>query len=254
MAFAFELCETGAVKILIVEDEAPAARRLRRLVADILAVDAQEIAIADTIDEAFAALADRAFDLLLLDLDLAGRDGFALLRGACAGRLATIIVSANIDRAIEAFDHDVVDFVAKPVLLERLKRALSRAADARKDDFHVMVRAPGRVEIIDARSIIRISGAGDYVEIIAKAGRRFLHHEKLDALERRLPKSFVRTHRSHIVNTERVARLRASGGKHFAVSEDDVETPVSRRRLRTVRDALRSLVADPTGSRSYAPS
>lgn len=236
------------MRILIVEDEAPAARRLQRLVAEESGIGPDAIRLADSLDAARAAMAAGGVDILLLDLDLSGRDGFDVLRGVRAERPAAIIVSANIDRALEAFDHDVVDFVAKPVSAKRLARALSRAREARSGEMRLLVRTQGGTDIVNARDILRISGADDYAEIAVADGRVVLHGENLEALEKRLPPTFVRTHRSHIVNMTHVTRLRALGaGKNVAVTRDGAETPVSRRRAHIVKEAIRTKIsrADP---------
>mgnify|MGYP000443690624 CR=1 FL=1 len=104
------------MRVLIVEDEAVAARRLERLVAAALGPKLCDIAIAETVTAGRLAIAARRIDLVLLDLDLNGADGFEIIRGA-PDAPRTIVVSARTDRAIDAFDNAVIDFVSKPCLL-----------------------------------------------------------------------------------------------------------------------------------------
>lgn len=230
------------MRVLIVEDEAPAARRLRRLVAADLAVDPDDIAIADTLEKARQFIAGGHTDLLLLDLDLSGRDGFDVLRGICSAAPPTIIVSANTDRAVAAFDHEVIDFVAKPVSAERLSRALARAKDARAGEARLVIRAQGRTDIVPIGVIVRLSGAGDYVEVTTAGGQTYLHDEKLNILEKRLPPSFMRVHRSHIVNMVHVAQLRhLERGRRIIITHDGGEIPISRRRVNAVSTAFASI-------------
>ncbi|MEO1370054.1 MAG: response regulator, partial [Acidobacteriota bacterium] len=100
---------------MIVEDEALVARRLRRLLVDILGADRVEILWSPDLPDARRRLADGTrIDALFLDLNLNGRDGFDLLSEAVAGRFETIVVSAHAERAIEAFEYGVLDFIAKP--------------------------------------------------------------------------------------------------------------------------------------------
>ncbi len=229
------------MNVLIVEDEAPAARRLRRLVANELAMDIDDIVLADTLDKACRCLAETPIELLLLDLDLSGRDGFEALRSVGENQPATVIVSANVDRALEAFDHDVIDFVSKPVSAERLSRALNRVREARSEEMRLMIRSLGCTEIVQVSNIIRFAGADDYVEVVTTDGRSLLHYDRLDKLERQLPPSFVRTHRSHIINTHQVLQLRAIGrGQYVMETSDDQQIPISRRRLRAVKNRLLS--------------
>ncbi len=227
------------MNVLIVEDEAPAARRLRRLVAHELAIEPDDITLADNLDTACKYLAELPVELLLLDLDLSGRDGFEALRSVESNHPATVIVSANVDRALEAFDHDVVDFVSKPVSAERLSRAIARAREARSEEMRLIIRSLGRVEIVPVSSIVRFAGADDYVEVVTTDDRSLLHYDRLDRLERQLPPAFVRTHRSHIVNTAQVTQLLVLGrGQCAAVTSDNQQIPISRRRIRMVKSRL----------------
>lgn len=232
------------MNILIVEDEAPAARRLRRLVAADLGLEIDDIAVADNLDVAQQIIRETRIDLLLLDLDLSGLDGFDVLRATGAKKPATVIVSANIDRALDAFDHDVVDFVAKPVSAERLSRALARVREAQSGEMRLIVRAQGRTDIIPASQIVRISGAGDYIEIATTGGQIYLHDDRLEALEKRLPPSFLRVHRSYIVNMAYALQLRTMDrDRRVLMMRNGEEIPVSRRRMSATRAALEALAA-----------
>src|SRR5688572_16580366 len=115
------------MRILIAEDESVIARRLERMVKEILGERAGSVAVKESLADAGEYLFEKPIDLLLLDLNLNGEDGYDLLKLAAAGSFQTIVVSANSDRALEAFQYGVLDFVPKPFDLERLKRALDRA-------------------------------------------------------------------------------------------------------------------------------
>ncbi len=234
------------MNVLIVEDEAPAARRLRRLVSAELGIESEDIWLADNLDSACRILAEKTVELLLLDLDLSGHDGFEALRGEETNPPATVIVSANIDRALEAFDHDVVDFVSKPVSEQRLARALTRAREARSSEMRLIIRSLSRTEIIPIVTIVRISGADDYVEVATTDGRCLLHYDRLDKLERQLPSMFIRTHRSHIINMTQALRFVTAGqGGPMMIMQNDDEIPISRRRIRTVKNAFSKLASSP---------
>jgi two-component system, LytTR family, response regulator len=229
------------VNILIVEDEAPSARRLERILSEHLGARLTRTVSAPTLNEARTALKARNFDLILLDLDLAGADGFALLReGGALPRV--IVVSGRSDRAIDAFDHAVVDFVTKPVSAERLARALDRAAKASPSaSMSLAVRSAGRIDLAAFTDIVLLSGADDYVEVVLADGRRFLHDTRLQDLEKRLPPGFVRVHRSHIANAAHVRSIRTLPGRRRELTlTGGAGAPVSRGRLSTVEAVLRS--------------
>ena len=227
------------MNVLIVEDEAPAARRLERMVRERLAPRTVALTVANTVETAVATLDSTIVDLILLDLNINGADGFSVL--AVANRPPTIVVSANASRAIDAFDHAVVDFVAKPVSADRLAIALDRALDRsiRTPGGALAVRSAGRIDLAAFADIVALSGADDYVEVILADGRRFLHDTSLQDLERRLPSGFVRVHRSHIVNASHVRGVRTLPGRRRALElAGGAEIPVSRSRAGAVASLI----------------
>ena len=228
------------MKALIVEDEALAARRLERLARDILGDALGDIIRVETVEEARAAL--DGVDLVLLDLDLDGADGFEVIKGRA--RPLVVVVSARADRAIDAFEHAVVDFVTKPVSRERLETALDRvrermSAEDKPDEGSIglVVRSAGRIDLAPSAAIVSLSGADDYVEVALLDGRKLLHDMRLDALEKKLPSSFLRVHRSHIANMTHVRAFRAS--ERILEMAGGSEIPVSRRRAGAVSLAVK---------------
>jgi len=92
------------LNLLIVEDEPPIARRIEKFVRAALGSQLGSVHVAQTLDEAEDHLSHTTVDVLLLDLNLHGRDGFELLARAVAGSFHTIVVSANTDQALRAFE------------------------------------------------------------------------------------------------------------------------------------------------------
>lgn len=224
------------MRLLLVEDEASAARRLIRLVG--LARPTAILIHALDAEGAIAHLLGTKFDGILLDLNLAGSDGFDVMRAT--GDTPVIVVSAHAERSLEAFDHAVLDFVPKPVVAARLAKALDRLA-AQGTGFRratLIVRSGGLVEIVDCEAIIRIQGADDYAELVMTDGRCLLHDAGLAALQNRLPSDFIRTHRSHIVNARMVVGVRTTDAGPVALLTQDEAAPISRRRTADVRRRL----------------
>src|SRR4030042_1994514 len=112
--------------VVIVEDEPFIAERTERLVKEILKNKLTRVVIKESLPGAMHYLNEHQIDLLLLDLNLSGKDGFELLKKAVAGSFHTIVISAYTDRAIEAFEYGVLDFIGKPFTVERLKKAFDR--------------------------------------------------------------------------------------------------------------------------------
>ena len=226
--------------VIIVEDEAVIARRLARLLREIGGI-VGPIEIVSDFAAAGALVAAQADSLVFLDLDLHGRDGFELLRLGLANGWRTVVVSAHAERAIEAFELGVVDFVPKPFSRERLALALSRAAASAPDErlrYLAALQGSGTT-LVRLDDIVAIHGADDYSEIEVAGGGRFLHRKSLQQLGGELPPPFVRVHRSHIVNLDRVRGLdRTEGGAWQLRLEDGASLPVGRRALGELRKRL----------------
>lgn len=228
------------MRLLIVEDEPLAARRLARLCEERLPPDAPSARVCASLGEARALLSEHPVDVLLLDLNLAGEDGFALLAEAAAGSFQTIVVSANTDQALRAFELGVLDFVPKPYTPERLALALGRVATRSASPLGTLaVRKGGGVVLVPLASVAYIQGAGDYAELILRGGGAELSEKSLERLEQLLPPDFARIHRSYLVRLTDVRQLIASEGSRTAVElRDGTRLPVGRSRLAELRRRL----------------
>lgn len=231
------------MRILLVEDEVVAARRLERLTRRILGDAVKQLAVTHELAAARALLANEAFDLILLDLQLAGEDGFTLLAERLCNA-AVIVVSAHPHRAIEAFQHRVLDFVPKPVGEARLRQALDRAtrAAAPGSPGRLVVRSGGHVDVLDIDVIVRVSGADDYCELLLTSGRTILCDRRLRELEKELPRNmFVRVHRSHVVNLRLIETVDLRSARPMLRHRGGALCPVSRRRLAALRGRLSAM-------------
>ncbi|WP_263788792.1 LytR/AlgR family response regulator transcription factor [Salinibacter grassmerensis] len=228
--------------VLIVEDEPMVARRLKRLTRLILGDNAR-IDHADRLTGAHERLFDEGIDILLLDLNLRGEDGFDLLRTSVSGRFHTIVVSAHTDRAIEAFELGVLDFVGKPFGRERLVEAFQRVRTPSERSHpsakYLAVRKHGNTVLIDIDRVHYLEAAGAYTELILHDGTTELHDKSLGRLVTLLPEDFVRIHRSYVARLSTIAYLRAHEGSRYDVQLDDGTTlPTGRTRVQSLRDRL----------------
>lgn len=119
------------MNILIIEDEARIAKRIERMTRDFFDKEVR-ILVCDSLENGLNAIDQNAIDLLLLDLNLNGEDGFDVLQNVVAKSFQTIIVSAYTDKAITAFNYGVLDFVPKPFDEDRLAQAFMRFTSSEK--------------------------------------------------------------------------------------------------------------------------
>ena len=182
-------------------------------------------------------------DLLFLDLNLNGRDGFRVLNMAVAAPFQTIIVSAQHDQALRAFEYGVTDFVAKPYDENRLRQAIQRATSRegalRARLRYLAVKKGAEIIPITLRDVLFAKGADDYTEIHCADGSQHLHNKTLNALQHLLPDHFQRVHRSYIVNTKMVESYRSEPGSRYILRlVGGQEIPVSRTRFRELKNTM----------------
>ncbi len=231
------------MRVLIVEDEPLLAQRLERFCREILGDKLEAIRMANLFSEASARLDESPIDLLLLDLNLHGRDGMELLASSVAGSFHTIIVSANTEQALRAFEYGVIDFVPKPFSRERLAQALQRVTEragrsAGAAKF-LAVRKHGRVELVAIDRVLYVEGAGAYAELVLEDGRRELHDKTLEKLHALLPPVFERVHKSYVVRMTAVKALHAQVGSHYELElKSGTRLPVGRTRYKEIREKL----------------
>ncbi|MDP3135704.1 MAG: response regulator, partial [Burkholderiaceae bacterium] len=122
-----------SLRILIADDESLARSRLRRLLADCREPGVAAVAQACDAAQAMACLQHEPFDAVLLDIRMPGADGLALARALrdLPRPPAVVFVTAHAEHAVEAFELEAVDYLTKPVRLERLQAALQKVLRAR---------------------------------------------------------------------------------------------------------------------------
>lgn len=220
------------MRILIVEDEPPIARDIGDAVRSILGSTLTSLHVAFSLDKASEFIQKHRFDLCFLDLNLSGEDGFELLQQALAHSFHTIVISGHTDNALRAFEYGVIDFVPKPFTTERLRKAVERITQhgsspaparfltARKNRRHLLLPIDC-VEYLKANRYL--------VEVHLKDGRMELIEKPLDRLKSILPGTFIRIHRSFIVNLEYVDSYRHAGQGCYRVQmKSGTHLPLSR--------------------------
>jgi DNA-binding LytR/AlgR family response regulator len=232
------------MRVLIVEDEPLLARRLERFCGELLRGKIESVRVATAFSEASAWLQESPIDLLLLDLNLDGQDGMELLQASVAGSFHTIIVSANTDAALRAFEFGVMDFVPKPFSKERLAQALARVTDregrAAGAAKFLAIKKHGRIELVEIDRVLYVEGAGAYAELVLDDHRRELHDKTLEKLHALLPPGFERIHKSYLVRWSAVKALHAREGTRYeAELHNGLRLPVGRTRYKELRAKLR---------------
>lgn len=232
------------MRVLIVDDEPLARMRLAALLGE---CDGVEVvgSVGDG-EAALAAIGELSPDVLLLDINMPGLDGTALARrlGARA-RPQVVFCTAYENHAIEAFELGAVDYLLKPVRLERLREALQRAArrlDAvpREPSGYLHGRLRGEQVRIALDEVISLQADEKYVTV-QHTGGELLIEESLRQLEDTYPQQLVRLHRNCLVPHARLVGLKtlADGRTLARLAGTEQQPEVSRRNLPALRKLLR---------------
>jgi two-component system LytT family response regulator len=217
------------IRAVIVDDEAVARRRIRRLLAG--EKDIEVIGECSNGPQAVSLIETERPDLLFLDVEMPEMDGFELLMQLDRTVLPVIIFATAFDKyAVRAFESHALDYLLKPIDSERLQSALDRArshlhrekgADANREILamlselqkqrgrleRIMVKKPGRAFFVKLASVDRFEAADNYIRVHAGPDTHLIR-ETMSALEARLdPNKFVRVHRSTIVNVDRIKEI-----------------------------------------------
>lgn len=217
------------VRVLIVDDEPPARARLRKLLDGEEGVDL--LGECANGADAIVAIERDAPDLVFLDVQMPALDGFHVLEALdVAGLPAIVFVTGFDEYALHAFEVHAVDYLLKPVGRERFHTALARARErlalgdstapdarllalvaelraARAGNDRLAVRHEGRVRFVRVGDVDWVEAAANYVRLHAHGGV-YVMRESMKSMEARLPAdSFLRIHRSTIVNFDRVREI-----------------------------------------------
>ena len=245
------LC-TGALRVLVVDDEALARSRMRTLLADCTNPGARMQAEAADAVQAMTLLQRQEFDLALLDIHMPGADGLALTRSlqALAHPPAVVFVTAHVEHAVQAFELEAVDYLTKPVRLERLQVALQKAerfiqnrasaALANETQETLVIQERGRTERVPLHQVVYFKAELKYITVRTTV-RSYIMDGALNDLEEKYSAQYVRIHRNALIARRAVRALEkhfdAEEGEGWAVRLHGVDEvlAVSRRQLVVVR-------------------
>lgn len=244
------------MKILIVDDEAPARDRLRRLIDE--AGDHEVAGEAAYGQEALTIAASVKPDVVLLDIHMPGIDGIETARhlNDLDQPPAVVFTTAYDEYAIEAFEANAVGYVLKPVRRARLEQALAQAARLKSNVLaevgrqtgageqrkHICARARGKLKLIPVSEVFCFIADQKYVRVVHKTGRELIN-DPLKTLEQEFNEQFVRINRSALVSIAAVDALRKTedGRTQVILRETavDDELFVSRRHVANVKRHLK---------------
>lgn len=246
------------LRVLVVDDEAPARARLKTLLAD-LSEEQPNRLVGEAANglEALASLEASPADVVLVDIRMPKMDGIELVRHLAGAehRPAVIFTTAYDQYAVQAFELNAVDYLVKPVRAQRLAAALDKArraafparesleriaTEARR---HLSISERGRILLVPVGEILYLKAELKYVTARTRE-REYLLDESLTHLEQEFASRFVRVHRNCLVAREAIAGFEKGAAEDgetnwlVLVAGLDEKLPVSRRQWPTVKAAF----------------
>jgi two-component system LytT family response regulator len=262
------MTSVDALRVVVVDDEAPARRKLLRLLRDESNI---EIAgEADNAEAAIAAIEQHRPDLVFLDVQMPGADGFDVVRAVSsdgAGRASNaprfVFVTAHDQYAVRAFEVHAFDYLPKPVGEERFREVLRRALEHRKNSADVgekrlrglidqvlrdrgfserlLIREESRAYFVNVREITWVESERNYL-ILHCGAKSHTMRGTLDSIEEMLdPKLFARVNRSSIVRLDAIREMLPwFHGEYKVILQDKTEVRWSRRYVTRRPELLRT--------------
>ncbi len=242
------------LQVLIVDDEPLARRRLRTLLADCRQPEAVATAEAGSSAQALALAQHQRFDAVLLDIHMPGADGMQLAAAlrALPEPPPVVFVTAHVEHAVRAFDIEAVDYLTKPVRLERLQAALQKverlrqvrqaSAPDQSSDF-LLITERGRTLRVPLVEVLYLKAELKYVTV-RTATASHLFDGSLSQLEERHGARLLRIHRNALVARNAIRALvrhvdpEEGDGWAVRLAGIDEVLMVSRRQVAAVRAAL----------------
>jgi len=252
------------LSVLVVDDEPLARRRIIRLLEKLDWISA--VYEAGDVEQAVARAQDAKPDLLLLDIQIPGGDGFDVLARLGDHLPVVVFITAFDHHALRAFEASAIDYITKPIEPGRFALAMERASEAvlhrlqaervaelnealaalkrelrsqtrRAPDF--WVKSGGEFLRVAPDEIVRFQADRDYVRLHVR-NADYLYQESLTELERRLdPADFIRIHRGTIVRRSAIVRIKpAPFGALIVVLSGGTEVRVGRTYTTTIRAEL----------------
>ena len=227
----------GQLRTVIVDDDPRACEILRHHLKR-AAHDAEVVAEVHTAAAAKQRLAQNDYDIAFLDVQLPDGDGFDLVPFVRCDA-AIIFVTCREDQAVRAFEVNAMDYIVKPVTVARLAQTLRRVmrSNGQRDEAQRKYKSTDRIflrgssaggRFVPVAEITAIVSSENYSEVLLTSGERWLVRQTMRGWEEALPsESFLRVHRTAIVNVLRIESIERNGEEITVLRLHGVRRPIA---------------------------
>lgn len=236
------------IKAIIVDDEANNRAYIKSLI-DSYHPEVEVVAMCESAAEGRQAVLNHAVDLLFLDIEMPGGNGFTLLEGLNSIHFELIFITAYDNYAIRAIKFSALDYILKPVNTDEFNQAVEKAIERienrkgtpdiqrlinnlnKKDaNRRLALALSDKIEFVEVADIIRCEADGSYTVFYLRNKQKLLVSKLLKEYDELLtPLGFIRTHNSHLVNPDEIkSYIKTDGG--YLLMKDGSTVSISRQR------------------------
>lgn len=245
------------IRSIIIDDESNNIDNAQALLGE-YCPEVEVVATAMNAADGIAAIRECRPDLVFLDIQMPGQNGFEVLKAFSRIDFEIIFVTAFDQYGIQAIKFSALDYLLKPIDVGELKKAVEKAADAlhtkqasrnivnlmeyirmgRKDIPKIALPTQQEIMYVRIDEIIRCEASNNYTNFVLENGRTVLVCKTLKEFDELLkPHGFLRPHQSHLVNANFVTSyLREDGG--LLLMKDETKVPIARQKRESIKDAL----------------
>ncbi len=246
------------MKAILVDDE-PKSREVLRTLLERFCPEVNVCGTAGNVEEAKVLIADTTIEIVFLDVEMPGGNGFKLLDEAGQRDFEIIFVTSYGHYAIPALRYSAIDYLLKPVEIEDLKNAVQRVKERKekknnsKENFkaltanlqmppslqRIAIHGLNEIRFVPVKDIVRMEGDSNYTYIITTNSEKFHTSRTLKEYEELLEThlNFCRVHKTHMINIDHIIKFMKTDGGYIVMS-DGSQVEVSRRKKQELIERL----------------
>lgn len=238
------------IRAVVVDDEVLARSRLRRLLTTESRGSIEVVAECAEVDDLLKVARHQEIDVVFLDIEMPGGDGFSALRRWLGPKPLVVFVTAYEVYGVRAFDAGAVDYLMKPVSARRLQETLGRVrktlglapveGDAEAaNDRRIPLQLGARTNLVPEKEILVVEASGNYVQIETDRGRFIVRRTLTSFIEDLSSECFLRLQRSIVVRRDAIIDIRALGSGRYRIGLRGGREIISGRHFQgAIRDLL----------------
>lgn len=230
------------LKSIVVDDEFFCRNNLKMILDD-FCPEVEVVGMAESADQARSLISQHQPELVFLDIKMPKEDGFSFLDSLPTRNFSVVFTTAHNEYAFKAFKADAIDYIEKPINIEELKNAVTKAVKLHVTDSPANVEvAPSSDRIsfttrdgfitVKYDEIVHLEASDNYTMIYMTNNRKHLSCKNIKVYEESLdPTKFFRAHKSHIINVSNHLKGFSRNDGNIAILSNDKQVPVARRKL-----------------------